>query len=432
MAEQLESPEQLPDIKGRKLVFTWDQEEADSVVKCGETLVWRERTGWEVYQRFGEIAVILQRKYKARIKDLVPAPGSDLALYGDSSRGAPYVQAVRAQLATGKPKKYSWWGLEDLVRKSDVDGLRLYLFAGGYPSATNPNDGRTLLHMAARLHLPDFVRLLLKAGAKLNALDRDGMSPLREAIDVHAFDNTPAKIAARNAGALEIVRLLVDAGANTDGRNRPLGSLGRVGKELYEVPLALAARHGNLEVVRYLLGKGANVDLASRDGLPPLHSAIHYGQPDIVRVLIAAGADVNLPESPDKVTPLLRAVSPLDGKEHAAEMVRELVRAGANVNAADSDGNTPLLGAVNSGNAEVVSLLLAAGADIHRPDSEGDSPLASAVLAAGPRRWPLERMAPIVQALRAAGADPSTRNNEGKSARDHARELGLPALEALL
>ena len=432
MAEQLESPEQLPEIKGRKLVFIWDQEDADSIVKCGDTLVWRERTGWEVYPRFGEIAVILQRKYKARIKDLVPAPGSEFALYGDSSRGSPYVQAVRAQLATGKPKKYSWWALEDIVKKSDVDTLRLYLLAGGYPSATSPNDGRTLLHMAARLHLPDVVRLLVKAGAKLNALDRDGMSPLREAIDVHAFDNTPAKIAERNAGALEIVKLLVDAGANTDGRNRPLSSLGRIGKELYDVPLARAAQYGNLEVVRYLLDKGANADLASRDGLPPLHTACHYGHPDVVRVLIAGGANVNLPESPDDVTPLLRAVSPLDRKEHAAEMVRDLVRAGANVNAADSDGDTPLLRAVNSGNPEVVSLLLSAGADVRSRDSEGDSPLANAVLAAGPKRWPLERMAPIVQALRAAGADPAERNKEGKSARDHARELGLASLEALL
>ena len=430
MADRLESPDQLPDIKGRKLAFSWDQEDADSIVTCNGAVVWRERTGWEVYQRFGEIAVILQRKYKARIKDLVPAPGSEFALYGDSSRGAPHVQAIRAQLATGKPKKYSWWALEEAVRKSDIDTLGLYLLAGGYPSVTHPNGGTTLLHLAARWHLPGVVRLLIRAGAKVNALDR-GESPLREALSERALDK-PAEKAERKVQALEIVKLLVDAGANTDGLNRPVSKLDKLGKYLYNPPLAMAAQQGNIAVVRYLLEKGADVDLAGREGLPALHTACHYGHPDVVRVLIAGGANVNLPESPDDVTPLLRAISPMENREHAAAMVEDLVRAGANVNAADSDGNTPLLRAVESGNPEVVSLLLSAGADVHACDSEGDSLLASAVLAAGPKRWPLERMTPIVQTLRAAGVDPSIRNKEGKSARDHARELGLSALETLL
>lgn len=102
MAAKLSSPEQLPDIEGPRLVFTWDQDESDSIVTDGHTVVWRERTGWEVYERFGEIAAILQRKYGARLKDLVPTPGSEWALYGDTSRASPYVRSIRAQLASGE------------------------------------------------------------------------------------------------------------------------------------------------------------------------------------------------------------------------------------------------------------------------------------------------------------------------------------------
>jgi ankyrin repeat protein len=432
MSERLESPEQLPDLKGRKLVFGWDQEDADSIVTCNGTVIWRERTGWEVYHRFGEIAAILQRKYGARIKDLVPAPGSEFALYGDSFGANPYVQMIRERLASGKPKKYSYWELENAVKLGDVGALSLYLLGGGYPSATHPSEGTTLLHLAARWHLAGVVRLLVKAGAKVNALDRSGTSPLCEALSERPLDQ-PDVAAERKVQALEIVKLLVEGGANPDGVDRPVSKLTRTAKDLYNPALEMAARQGNLDVVRYLLERGANVDHADADGSTALHSAVNHGHLDVVRALIAGGADVNRPDPlADAMTPLMRAIRPLEGKEHAAEMVRTLVQAGAKLNTRDARGEMPLLMAISNGNLEVVSLLLALGADVHRSDSDGDSPLAYAVQAAGPHRFPPERMAPILQALRAAGADPSVRNKKGKSAHDLARELGLATLEALL
>ena len=217
MSERLESPEQLPDIKGRKLVFGWDQDDADSIVTCNGTVIWRERTGWEVYYRFGEIAAILQRKYGARIKDLVPAPGSEFALYGDSSRGNPYVQMIRERLASGKPKKYTYFELDDAISKGLWETLNLYLVAGGDPSATHPDDGTTLLHLAARRHLPDMVRLLVAAGANVNALDRMGTSPLRAVLNDSSQtalkDSPDEEDEERKTLNQEIVKTLVDAGA---------------------------------------------------------------------------------------------------------------------------------------------------------------------------------------------------------------------------
>ena len=56
----LTGPEQLPDLPGETLILTWDQIDTDTVVLHGDRVVWRERTGWEVYDRFQEIACILK------------------------------------------------------------------------------------------------------------------------------------------------------------------------------------------------------------------------------------------------------------------------------------------------------------------------------------------------------------------------------------
>ena len=217
MDEKLHSPEQLPDIPGRELVFAWDQEDADSIVTCGGKLVWRERTGWEVYDRFAEIAMILQRKYGARIKDLVPSGTSEWALYGDSSRGPITVEAIRAQLASGSPRTYTYLELDDAIAKGLWETLNLYLVAGGDPSATHPDDGTTLLHLAARRHLPDMVRLLVAAGANVNALDRAGTSPLRAVLNdlaaIGVKDSPDEEDEERKALNLEIVKTLVESGA---------------------------------------------------------------------------------------------------------------------------------------------------------------------------------------------------------------------------
>ena len=433
--EKLKSPEQLPDIKSRKLAFTWDQEGEESVVRCGEQIVWRERTGSRAQSRFGEIAAILQRKYGSRIKDLVPTPASEAALYGEDRFGPAYVQGVRAHLASGKFKKYTYFELEKAVHDRNSAALRHYLLAGGYASTTHERSGATLLHLAARWHFPEIVRLLIEGGAKLDALDRDGHSPLYETLHELPFPPEPgsAEWAERRAKTLEIVKLLVEAGASTDGLNRPLSSLKKMAKKLYNPPLEMAARQGDIDVVRYLLGRGANVDVTDADGSTPLHTAVNYGHLEIVRALVAAGADVNRPDPlAEDMTPLLRAVSPIDRKENAAEMIRLLVQAGADPNQCDAVGGTPLLSVIDGCNLDLVSLLLSLGADVHRRDVYGDGALNHAVLAAGPHRLPQERVLPVVEALLAAGADPSVRNKEGKSARDLADELGLASLQALL
>jgi hypothetical protein len=94
----LTGPGQLPELEGGQLVLTWDQIEVDSIILHEDRVIWREKTGWEVYERFEEIASILKEKYGKRLVDIIPTPRSLYALYGDSTRGYFHVTFVRESL----------------------------------------------------------------------------------------------------------------------------------------------------------------------------------------------------------------------------------------------------------------------------------------------------------------------------------------------
>lgn len=92
---------------------------------------------------------------------------------------------------------------------------------------------------------------------------------------------------------------------------------------------------------------------------------------EIAKLLIAHGADVNAADQ-GGTTPLIACAPDHDYPVNAeAELVRLLINKGANVNAADTDGWTALLGAAFYGDLEFVQLLTAAGADVVHADSRG-------------------------------------------------------------
>jgi tetratricopeptide (TPR) repeat protein len=97
-----------------------------------------------------------------------------------------------------------------------------------------------------------------------------------------------------------------------------------------------------------------------------------------------------------------------------AEVVVALRGAGADLNAKDSDGVTPLMGAAQyNSNPDVVTALLKAGVDVNAKDKQGKTPLMHAVLNPNPD---------AVAALLKGGADVNAKDNSGKTALDYARE----------
>jgi len=195
--------------------------------------------------------------------------------------------------------------------------------------------GTTGLHVAVR-H-PEAVRVLLEHGADPNARDLG--------------DNaTPLHFAAAN-GALDSVRLLLDAGADVHGT----GDLhnGEV--------IGWAAREGNEAVINLLLERGARHHI---------FSAIALRDRDLAQKLIEEDPDCLLRRRSrfeNGHTPLHAAFASPDGLGFLAgqpdyAMLELLIELGADVEATDDKGRTPLAVAMLRGDHEAIRLLRAAGA----------------------------------------------------------------------
>ena len=128
---------------------------------------------------------------------------------------------------------------------------------------------------------------------------------------------------------------------------------------------------------------------------------------------IQDGANVNARDRRGK-TPLMRAA----WKASNAEAAAALIKAGADVNASDDNGWTALMEATCSYDAKMPPPLIQAGADVHARNNNGSTALMEA---ARDNPDPFDRKATI-PALLALGADPKAKDNSGKMAIDYARE----------
>ena len=180
-----------------------------------------------------------------------------------------------------------WTPLHVAVAEGQADVVRVLVDAGADLAARTEHN-RTPLHIALE-HNAGLVPLLLELGAVLDAPSAaylNDVPRLTEQLDGGAGLTDPLSGVdllawAALGGAAATAKLLLDRGADADGG-----------------ALHAAAEGGRLELVRMLLAAGADVDRRDPDtGRAPLHAAVASGPggdaPEIVRVLLAAGADVD-------------------------------------------------------------------------------------------------------------------------------------------
>ena len=139
-------------------------------------------------------------------------------------------------------------------------------------------------------------------------------------------------------------------------------------------PLVLAASTGDLATVRILLAHGADPSGASQSNTP-IATAIMFGYPDIVRALIKAGANANIRESTGIN---LMHWATITGHP---EIIPVLAEAKVPVNAVDDNGFTPLMYAatIDFGSIALVDELLKAGANRTVKNDDGRTPLEQAL-----------------------------------------------------
>jgi ankyrin repeat protein len=144
----------------------------------------------------------------------------------------------------------------------------------------------------------------------------------------------------------------------------------------WELNLFEAAAFGSADVAsRWLRNDPSLANACSADGFTPLMLASFFGNLDLMELLLAHGARVNeAARNPLRVQPLHSAVAHRD-YARVLEMARLLVGSGADVNAVQEGGLTPLHHAAAHGQIELARLLLEHGADPSAKTADGQSPL---------------------------------------------------------
>ena len=276
----------------------------------------------------------------------------------------------------------------------------------------------TALHWAAENGYESIVQLLIDSGAHLHCRNRSGRIPVELAMNagrkgiVELFAKRGADVTihmAAFAGQFDKVKEFIESGIDVNSRD----DKGRTS-------LLLACHNDNINIVNLLLTHGAKVNTSDNLGRTPLHVAAQNGDTNIVVMLIERGANVNaettdgfvLYESPYRYRqsgsrPLHLAVNYLD-------LTKVLVSNGADINAKDEGGQTPLQKAVFHGDNKVVEFLIAKDAEI------------SIHLAAYIGSYAK------VKSLIDSGTDPNSSNNDGDSVLHHAVSGGHKEIAELL
>lgn len=283
------------------------------------------------------------------------------------------------------------------ARTGDARTVKALLARGASVTAAEKVQRQTALMWAAAQGHADVVSILLETGASLRARSATGFTPL---------------LFAARGGDVASARALLDRAAPID-EPAPDGS----------TPLLVAVASAQEAVAMLLLDRGANPNLVNDIGYGPLHATVwkpsakeglvrSNGSPELVRALIARGAtvDARIAKDPPVV---------------AGSYFFQLGLVGA----------TPYWLAAKAGSRSVMSALAAAGADREAANTDGVTPLMVASglgQTQGPGSVPERTLLEAVRVALDFGARVDATNTNGQTAAHAAAGLGFDRILTLL
>lgn len=231
------------------------------------------------------------------------------------------------------------------AREGHLDAVRALVAAGADVNKANESDNVSVLTLAIVNGRLDIAKLLLDNGADPKVISKTGLGPLYATVDAQWPERTwypPANVAEEKTKYLELLRALLDKGADPNVR------LGR--KPWYRTfhgdwadpagatPFWLAAKANDVAAMKVLLAGGANPSIPNARGVTALQVAAGFG-----------------------LEPQVTNFAPNARLTAIKYLVEEC---GADVNAKDTQGYTPLHGAGLTANHDVILYLIAMGADV--------------------------------------------------------------------
>lgn len=258
------------------------------------------------------------------------------------------------------------WGWSPILDATDCENpsaevIRMLMESGCRLSDTS-QQGWSPLHYAVYYSRPEIVRILLEYHTQddLERRTATGKTPLRAVWQV------------KGPETIECIRLLVRAGANVNAQDSGgmtiLMRLSGIG------PDARAAHD-------YLLGlSGIDAHLSAKTRGTALHAACRAGDVDLVSRLLGLGLDANARTACWAGTPLVAACMPWADREasldRAERVARLLVARGADVNGACGVGaSSPLCAAASHTRVDMINFLLDKSASARGADAWGRLPI---------------------------------------------------------
>jgi ankyrin repeat protein len=226
------------------------------------------------------------------------------------------------------------------AREGDLESARLLVGAGADVNAIAA-DGKDALGLAIFNGNYEVGSFLVDSKSTVNKADTQGFTPLFWAVDRRNMETAPNFPWMVTTDPLPLIRKLLDASANPNAlvNNTPRARM-RAGSPriVFATPLMRAAFSGDLELVKLLLAKGADPTIRSKDYETMLEAAAGLG--------------------------FIQGYSKGKSAAERLEVVKLFVSLGADVNAADDYGITALMAAANMGDVAIIQYLVDKGADL--------------------------------------------------------------------
>jgi len=293
------------------------------------------------------------------------------------------------------------------ARKDLPEGIAYLLSKGAQLNVLN-NEGETPLHISAKYNATRSISYLVRAGSSLEAADIKGDIPLQSAVLASATKATEVLVSegspvnnqnysgetalhqAAQKNSAPIVILLCSHSANTELQdNRGF------------TPLAVSSAGGSYDAAVELLNAKSLVDTRDNSGATPLYHAVSGDHITMIRLLLSNGADMHAHNarglSPFKLslqktaqitseffTPTLinrpdsngeSALHILVAYGSGQELIVQACKAGANPNARNAKGETPLMTSVKKSDLNTAIALLGNGASIFALNADNIAPL---------------------------------------------------------